>query len=184
MQKTSNQDNDGQDDSLHPHRYRCGPLRVPMPLQHVCDVKEGRSLDRSSVGDRKHGLQELVEIGSRHCSPFEDQRFVSIVSPAVGHAGWKDARLSSAEGDRARAYAPAQHAAQYDAFLMLTDVNVQWRPVAVWREASFDVQDDLTAITNAAQTQPFTGVTILEAKASVHHCRDAIGRASGNNCWL
>src|SRR5579872_7427418 len=87
----------------------------------------------------------------------------------MGHASRKNARLSSSEGDSTLAYAPGQHAAQHGTFFMLTDVNVQRWPVAVRRQASFNFQDDLTPITNAAKTQRFTGVPILELKMRVHY---------------
>jgi hypothetical protein len=50
-------------------------------------------------------------------------------------------------------------------------VNVQRRPGAVRRHASFYLQDDLPSIPYAAKTQRLTGVTILELKVRVHHWR-------------
>ena len=108
-------------------------------------MKDGRSAGSSGVRDCKHRLQEPVEIRRGHRSPFESQRFVAVVPPAVGYAGRKDACLSSSEGDGAGANAPAQHAAQHGAFLVLHHMNVQRGPGAVRRQRSFDLEDDLPA---------------------------------------
>jgi hypothetical protein len=140
-----------------------------MAVQQVHHVKERRSRCSSRIRDRKHRLQEPVEIRSGHRSPVECQRFIPIVPPAVGHAGWKDARFSGPDGDGAPGHAPAEHAAQHGAFLVLHQVNVQRRPGAVRRQRSFNLEDDLPSIPDPAKTQCLAGVTILELKVRVHH---------------
>ena len=42
---------------------------------------------------------------------------------------------------------------------------------AVRRQRSLNLEDDLPSIPDAAKTQCFTGLTILELKVRVHHCR-------------
>jgi hypothetical protein len=54
----------------------------------------------SRVRDREHRLRVAVEIRGGDRASFEDQRFVAVVPPAVGHVRRKDRRLSSSDGDR------------------------------------------------------------------------------------
>jgi hypothetical protein len=152
-----------------------------MAMQHMRHVKDGRSPREGCVRDRKHGLQEPIEICRGHGAPLERQRLVAVVPPAMRNTGWKEARLSSSDGDRAAGHAPRQHATHDHPFLALTRVNMDRRPDTMRRNATIDLQDDLTSITNATKTQYFPGMTILELKVSIHHIFDVVRRASGNS---
>jgi hypothetical protein len=155
-----------------------------MPVQDVRHVKDGRPPGRARVRDRKHGLQEPIEIGGGHGAPLERQRLVAFVPPAVRHAGRKEASLSRSAGHGPAAHARRQDAALDCPLLTLSHVNMERRPDAVRGNATVELQDDLTSLSHATKTQGLPRMTILEPKVRVHHIRDAARRASEDDGWF
>jgi len=136
-----------------------------MPPQHVGQVKNRWPAGRAGVENRKHRLEEAIQVSRRNCPATQLQEIVACVPPGMNDSGRKDGGPSSLHKDLLFSKPGSECSRFHNAFFTLMEMHVGRRTTRFWRQRAVDDQHGLAiGVARSAHLQDFPGVAELQLK--------------------
>lgn len=110
----------------------------------------------------------MIEIAGGVSLGLKDQRLVASIPPAMPYAARKECSFARTECDGLAVHDSREPPADYFPALVLINMDVHRRPLAMRRQAAFEMQHLATVLNTASQVQPLTGVAIVQVQHLIH----------------
>jgi hypothetical protein len=125
-------------------------------------VEQRRPPIGACVDDFEEHLKKSVKVHDGLDTAFQHQRLVPVVPPPVGRSARERHPFSRSCSDSAAIEHSRHRAGSDECFLILRDVNMERRPLPMWRERAFRFQPHVVAPLDTPHRQPLARMPILD----------------------